>query len=312
MKSTKRFQILSILIQFFCVNGHIHSTPIKFMLDSGAAVSVVNYQMVRHIPFTAIKTMAVGVNGSPLNVVSADILVGEFATNQEFIVVKNLAVDCLLGADFLRTHGAILDCCNNTLSFGGDTGPSIPIMLTQRTISQCPDSVNAILRAASDIEIPGRAVQLISGRVEATHENGVTVLIEPTPSLPAHVYPACSLGTIHDGNVTIQVMNTSPSPVTIFKGMRLGAVTPKDNILFVSIQDSAAPEDRPYPSNNSPCFNNITTPDLSVHERNQLLNLLTKFQGIFAPATGPQGCTSTVKHSIPTVGGNPCAVCLRH
>ena len=128
----------------FSVNGCIHTTPIKFMLDSGAAVSVVSHHIVRHIPITAIETIAVGANGSPLDIigqVSADILLGEFATNQKFIVVRNLAIDCLLGADCLRTHGAILDCCNNTLSFGGNTGTSIPIVLSQRTsVSQCPDT----------------------------------------------------------------------------------------------------------------------------------------------------------------------------
>jgi len=218
-----------------CVNGHIHTAPIKFMLDSGAAVSVVNHNIVKHIPITSIETRAVGANGSPLDVtgqINADILLGDFATNQKFIVVRNLAIDCLLGADFLRIHGAILDCGNSTLSFGDTTGVSVPIMMNQRG-SESSESVNSILRAESDIEIPGRAIQLLSGRAEATYTNRVTVLTEPTPSLPAHLYLACSLGVIENNN-------SHPSPVTIFKGMKLGTVALESNILAVSTHDCSS------------------------------------------------------------------------
>ena len=69
--------------------------------------------------------------------------------------------------------------------------------------------MNSILRAVSDIEIPGKAVQLLSGRVEATYNNGVTLLTEPLPLLAAHLYLACSLGVIQNNNVTIQMMSTT-------------------------------------------------------------------------------------------------------
>ena len=127
------------------------------------------------------------------------------------------------------------------------------------------------------------------------------------PSLPVHLYLACFLGITENNNVTIRVMNIS-SPLYNFKGMKLGTCTEtlEDSILSISIQDSAAPEDLPCPSNNSPSFNKIATPNLSAHEHSQLLDVLMKFQGIFAPTTGPQGCTSTMKYSIPTVGPPIC------
>ena len=46
-------------------------------------------------------------NGTPLDVVGqATLLVTleDFQVQQQFIVVKDLSVDCLLGADFLVTH----------------------------------------------------------------------------------------------------------------------------------------------------------------------------------------------------------------
>ena len=98
-------------------------------------------------------------------------------------------------------------------------------------------------------------------------------------------------------------MNVSPSPVRVFKGMRLGTATPEHNILLVSQQESST-GDPPCLADNAaaPLFDAIAAPDLSTAERSQLVELLTEFHDIFAPPTGPQGCTSTVKHTIPTVG----------
>ena len=46
-------------------------------------------------------------NGLPLNVVGKVLLpvkFGDFQQNQEFVVARNLSVQCLLGADFLVQH----------------------------------------------------------------------------------------------------------------------------------------------------------------------------------------------------------------
>ena len=226
----------------FSVDGYLHDTHIKFLLDSGAAISVINYNVVRDTPITPIHTRAISANGSPLDVIGetvADIILGDLTVNQKFVVVRNLTVECLLGADFLQAHGAVLDCCNHTLSIGTSSRSSIPISFSQRpTSSQSPDALNCILRAFTDIEIPGRTIQIVMGKVDATHIDGSMVLIEPISPLPDHLHVACSLGLIENGQVAIQVMNVSPSPVRVFKGMRLGVVTPEHNILLVSQQES--------------------------------------------------------------------------
>ena len=138
---------------------------------------------------------------------------------------------------------------------------------------------------------------MLVGKVDAMDTDGSMVLIEPISPLPDHLYVACWL------RMAIQVMNVSPSPVRVFKGMRLGTATPEHNILLVSQQESST-GDPPCLADNAaaPLFDAIAAPDLSTAERSQLVELLTEFHDIFAPRTGPQGCTSTVKHTIPTVG----------
>ena len=53
----------------FCVNGCIGELPVQFLLDSGAAVSVVNLNVVKQQPIDKAKTCAVGANGTPLDVI---------------------------------------------------------------------------------------------------------------------------------------------------------------------------------------------------------------------------------------------------
>ena len=78
---------------------------------------------------------AVGANGTPLDVVgqtTVTLQLGNFKVDHQFIVVRNLTVDCLLGADFLPQHSSILDCHINTLSVRQDLRAVIPMNVTKQ------------------------------------------------------------------------------------------------------------------------------------------------------------------------------------
>ena len=161
-------------------------------------------------------------------------------------------------------------------SFGNDSWSSIPIAFNQKSmLSQSPDAVNCILLAFTDVEIPGRTIEILTGQVDTLHDNGSVVLIEPLLTLPDYLHVACSLGFFENGQVAIQVMNVSPSPIMIIKGMRLGMTTAEHNTLLVSQQGSST-EELPSLADNAfaPVFDTITTPGLSSTEQGQLLELL--------------------------------------
>ena len=107
------------------VDGLLDQDKAQFVLDSGTALSVVRYDTVnpayrQHIQTDGI-CAAVGANGLLLDVigrVKLPVRLREFRWDQEFTVVKNLTVACLLGADFLIRHGAIVNCKSGRLSLG--------------------------------------------------------------------------------------------------------------------------------------------------------------------------------------------------
>ena len=66
---------------------------------------------------------AVGPDGLPLDIVGEVVMpicLGKFQASQKFTVVRSLTTNCILGADFLLQHGAVIDCRAGTLVLGNN------------------------------------------------------------------------------------------------------------------------------------------------------------------------------------------------
>ena len=149
-----------------CTEGFANHSPTRFLLDSGAAVSVARLRSLSdedHKAITNTKSSAVSANGTPLDVkgqIKLMISIGSFICEHTFIVICDLTVDCLLGADFLKKHEAVIDCKNGTLLLETHI---VPIHTRQQTTSSQVDSAVVVI---STQEIPGRTVQSITCKVK--------------------------------------------------------------------------------------------------------------------------------------------------
>ena len=77
----------------------------------------------------------VGTKGLPLDVTrwtTLTVSLRSFESEQEFLVICNLTVDCLLVADFLMKHGAVMDCRTSTLSQDNTSRFKFPMFMEQR------------------------------------------------------------------------------------------------------------------------------------------------------------------------------------
>ena len=63
------------------------------------------------------------------------------------------------------------------------------------------------------------------------------MLIEPISNLLDQLYVGCSLSSVCRNQFQIQIMNISPSPVKVYKGMKLGTVILSTGVLLVSDED---------------------------------------------------------------------------
>ena len=152
------------------------------------------------------------------------------------------------------------------------------------------------VESPANITIPGRTVQLITGKLCSTCEDVTAVLVEPSTKLPTHVCLARSLGPLTNGtDVVLQVLNISLTPITIYKGMKLAMATLKQCVLLVSFADAIEEN-----LTQSPFLDQIDISHLTPDEQANLTSRLMDFSGVFSHENIPMGHTSVVKHSIPT------------
>ena len=233
------------------IPGSIGSSPVTFLLDSGAAISVIRLDTLdTHVrnQITDAGLMApIGANSSPLDVIGQITLpvnIGNFQSDQVFIVMRTLTVDCLLGADYLVAHEVVINYKQAIVEIKGH---NIPFTLTNSvaTIRQhmpCNQTISAL----HTMTIPGHSVQLIDVTLpdNAKSMDLPSVLIEPhtAAKIPKHVVMARTCSPVCNGHLAVnQVMHISPTPLTIYQGTKLGEYTPLAELLLIDTPHSRHP-----------------------------------------------------------------------
>ena len=291
------------------INGSIGHSPVTFLLDSGAAVSVVRLgalgNQYRNQITDAGLTAPIGANGSPLDVVgqiTLSVSIGNFQTDHVFIVVNTLTVDCLLGADYLVAHEVIINYKQGLVVI---KGKEVPFTLSNgvATTTKCT-TCDRLISALQTVTIPGRTVQLIDVALpdDAKPMHLFSVLIEPqtTAKAPKHILLARTFSPVSNGYLAvIQVMNISPTAVTIYQGTKLGQFTPLTELLLI---DSPQPSQPPSTTSSALTDVDLSQSELSPTQQQDLLALLHDYDDLFATEGGPLGRTSVVSHTIHTEG----------
>ena len=221
------------------VEGSVGSSCVKFLVDSGAAGSAIDRALLPrdiHHRINPSSSETIGANGMPLDVVGRiplEVTLGEFRQTHDFVVVRNLSVDCLLGADFLLRHGAVVDCTSRRLSLAGT---EVPIISQPRRTDE-GEPVTCIVTIPSTVEVPGRTVRLIQGKLSGSIDPGVKEgLVETLNSggVPRHLFVARTLSQVSPATeVVLQVVNTAPEALKLYKGTRIGQFTSRRRILQI-------------------------------------------------------------------------------
>ena len=149
------------------VGGTIGALQFQFLLDSGAAVSLIQRDKLPESTMHLMEQAAVstvGANGLPVDVVgqiSLSVCICGTVVKQTFLVVEELTVEALLGADFLDKHKAVLDFAHHRLTLGNQ-----PTSIS--AVDKLPQAPLQVLTVAigSDVEVPGRSVVTASGHLE--------------------------------------------------------------------------------------------------------------------------------------------------
>ena len=296
--------------------GTILQQPFKVLVDTGAAVCVVNEQFYRDVLRTkhgitqsnvidSIKTA----NGDIVSVVGAisfSVKFGNIDYECNAVIVPNLAYNIVLGRDFLQRHRAVIDVGNekvtflenNTVTFA--TGNSPPV------ISEVQTAKTFVIDGSSEVIIPAILTSFPS--------EPVIGLIEGSPKLSDRYHLLCASTLCQpdaDGKVTLRLLNPSSDSVVIHKGTSIGKfeeisdydeIKPLESNPSVSIAASSAAS---IPEANSKKFTCLPSPILSPAENRQLDILLAEYADIFATTSLDLGHTSIIEHKIDTGNASP-------
>ena len=203
---------------------------VRGLLDTGSVATIVSEHFVnRHglktvIPSQDSDTCLISASGKPLEIVGST----DFTVNIKGLIVpiyakvaRYLTHDLILGTDFLRENGVIIDYNLGIVSLNEDL---------VRTPLQTEFKQRNLATNVEAVCLPAEAEALIKVRCPRYFE-GKTVILEPIPSLQFNVCAAArSLGTCQDSKTVCRVFNPNPFTVVLRKGMRLASVHSTDVI----------------------------------------------------------------------------------
>ena len=293
------------------VEGEVHGVRVKFLVDSGAAVTLMRNDAWERInkkhPLTlkAYKTSGlVGVEGSSLTIhgcATVNLHLGNRVIETDIVVVSPLITNAILGVDFLRKHRACIDLPSQHLILT-DQGTNLPLLLPEQ-FSPAEATVNVCISERMEIP-PASEVEILAQVDEHRELSGTWLLEEATKKCPPAVV-ARALVRVTDGRVPVRLVNIRSEPVTLYRGQKIATIERVDvdcpnnssvqtvsNECFAGIQASKGE----LLSKLSACVDE----DLSEDERQKFFNLVCRYADIFAGSTAELGKTSKLKHSIDT------------
>ena len=140
---------------------------------------------------------------------------------ESVLVVRDMTQECLLGTDFLERYNCVIDLGKRTLTiaehvtpvplFSGDCACTCHVLVKETIVISAHHGVQLPVDLASDEEFPGH-VGLFEPKSDFVEDHGGLVV--------AH-----SVSPTYNGKTTIQLINPTPVPVTLYSHEKIGKLS---------------------------------------------------------------------------------------
>ena len=218
-----------------------------------------------------------------------------------FKVIEEMEKSVLLGNDFLKKIGAVIDMEREVLTFGEETTVSLQI----RKIK----SMQAATVVKEEI-IPARCGKRIW---IATEHNVPLCYVDQTVSdrIESKIELTKGVGKMMDKRMEVYVINRSEGPICLWKGLKIGRAIEMDEERvhkvdeeMLSMEEPKSTEDRAelYQTIDGMKWNH---PAMTPEFAEKLKNLLREYIDIFATNAKKPPITRKVKHKIDTGNSQP-------
>ena len=297
------------------VHGGIDGLPTKFVIDTGAAVSLVSCKTYEALGMGKnLQNISCGICGADGRNIKTqgqtmfEVTIGPLKVDFNMIVA-DVQTDVILGMDFLLEYNCKVDLASQHLIID-----RIPVMMWQEGIS--PSQCRIIMK--DDLFIPAKCEVISLGQVRMQGSEAQFNVIENNPKFVEKygLLLARTLIDIRKGVVPIRILNGQPMGVQVHRGTVIGFAEPADecpavgkrNIVGLVAEEELTVETSQGETINMPehmqelvdkCSKNLAT-----DEKNRLIKTLQEFEHVFVGKDNQLGRTSLVKHTINT-GDHP-------
>ena len=214
----------------------------------------------------------------------------------ELQVVKNLTYEAVMGRDFLRVNGAVINLKKGTLEL--DKIPQ----------NQCITDTYCPVRAMALAVIPPNSESVIPAKLDVEFPPGRFGIIEPSQHLMERYQlqgasALVRITALH--TIPFRLINPTSRPVFLYKGANLGLFTRLDTNSHIFSLDDQPNKKRELETDAPDVPVDFSTSALTSSQQAQLQNLINEYRDIFALSPQDLGRTNWVQHTINTQGAPP-------
>ena len=150
----------------------------------------------------------------------------------DFVVVDYLAVESIIGLDFLESQGCVIDLHNKLLQVGG---LSIPLEHGQDTFDS--QQIAAEVAVVETLSIPPFSEIQTMASCNPVIDHRTWLIEGSRADLPVMIAGALvtSTPTGQGGYVPILIVNPLPTDVTIYKGTRVATASPLETMMVAPV-----------------------------------------------------------------------------
>lgn len=274
---------------------NVDDQPVRALVDSGASFSVVSNKFRRQLRKVMFPTdenvllkVADGGHVRPMGKCVLRLDINGMIRPFEFTVMPKCSHDVILGWDFLKTSGAVVDCGRSELMFDDIVQDSQPIETWRvNTIQDCilpPHSIAKVIVTNPQI----------NSNTDVIVEGSRLLLLDKDVAVPSTIL------TFQNNKAELWVANAQSEAKFIPKGMCVGYAEVLDKKYLNCISNTQICATSKLKVDAPPVdYSQMMALDLTVDRRQQLLKLLSEFPAIFDQSR-KAGSRVNVKHRVIT------------
>ena len=293
------------------VNGFVNKIPATLLLDTGAAVTLLQGAMWQRIrtelkPWSGTKLIepdgtAIAVQGTT----TVTIMVGEGSFMADVVVVDGLIAEVLLGLDFLEQHNCTIQAGERLLTL--NNGKIVISLSGSDTVGKSPRMVVNLLQS---VHIPPQSEIEVMAAGCGDVSSGVWI-VEPTTNGKLPVLVARAVATPRNGCIPVRLLNLSSTSTKVSKGTTVGIIQAANEADIEVISNIRTQDSSPQVTSTPKELRDAlwsaveANKDLKESEKEQLYHLLLAYKDTFAHNQADLGRTDRVQHEVRTDDAYP-------